>query len=70
MDCFEGCPFYLSWNYLDLCKLFVDEKDVREFDYPLANVGRICLRGVTEEAMEKYLKVRLEGKVGGIDSDV
>jgi hypothetical protein len=69
--CYEGCPFYLNWEgLLDLCELFVGEKAAKEFDYPLANPDGICLRGVTEEAMEKYLKVGLEEKVSGIDSKV
>jgi len=64
VTCYEGCPFYSNWEgLLDLCELFVGEKAAKEFDYPLANVDGICLRGVTEEAMEKYLKSRLEDEI-------
>ena len=65
--CYKGCPFYLNWEgLLDLCELFVSEKAANEFDYPLANVDGICLRGVTEEAMEKYSKSELEGRVSEV----
>lgn len=55
--CSKGCPFYLNWNYVDLCKLFVPEEILHDpFYYPSANLNGPCLRGVSEYSLEKYVK--------------
>ena len=70
VTCYEGCPYYSNWeDLLDLCSFLVGENAVEGFDHPLANLGRVCLRGITEEAMGKHLKIGLEKRVGEADSE-
>ena len=65
VTCYDGCPFYSNWEgLLDLCMFFTYENSSDPLSCDFANLDGICLRGVTEEALKKYLKSELEDKVG------